>query len=212
MIHYGEAHDKAEALLNTEQAKSRSQVIYEATLADLQATGVLPAGAAGPVALTDDERFKAYTAAALSKFDAMTPARLARPLSLNDAGTRIVMAGFEGVQKPKIRLAEAVKVYLDGTQTKFNAADLAKQCELVRSALVEVMGQADPLIEDIDDDVADAFRNRMIKAGNATGTVRRRISTIRAVLTFVKKNNRLKDYTNPFVGITVMNKDGLKSS
>ena len=211
LTRYGVAHSKAEAILGKEVAKSRPQIIYEATLADLQTTGLVAAGvtAAGPVALTDDERFNAYTAAALSKFDAMTPVQLARPLSRNDAGTRIVMAGFEGVVKPKIRLAEAIKIYLNGRQNAFNASDLAKQCELVRSALAQIMEEVDPLIEDIDDDVADAFRNQMVRAGKATGTVRKRITTIRAVLTFVKKNKRMKEYTNPFVGIEITNIDGL---
>ena len=210
LTRYGVAHSKAEAILGREATKSRTQIIYEATLADLKAAGLLPkeAAAAGPVALTDDERFNAYTAAALSKFDVMTPAQLARPLSRNDTGTRIVMAGFGGVEKPKIRLVEAVKLYLDVRQTKSNAADLAKQCELVRSALSGVMGEADPLIEAIDDDAAEAFRDKMVKAGSASGTVRRRVATIRAVLTFVKKNKRLKDFINPFVGLEITNTDG----
>ena len=210
LIGYKDFHPKAEVMLAKERAKSRPQIIYEATLADLKAAGVLPkeVAAAGPVALTDDERFNAYSAAALSAFNAMTPAQLARPLSQSDAGTRIVMAGFAGVEKPKIRLSEAVKLYLDDTPTKFNVADLAKQCELVRSALVEVMGDANPLIEAIDDDAAEAFRDRMVKAGKATGTVKRRVGTIRAILTYVKTTKRLKEFINPFVGLRITNTDG----
>jgi hypothetical protein len=64
------------------------------------------------------------------------------------------------------------------------------------------------LIEDVDDAAAEAFRDRMVRAGSVSGTVRQRVSAIKAVLIFVKKNKQLKDFINPFVGLKIANTDG----
>lgn len=114
-----------------------------------------------------------------------------------------------GAERPPVTISNAVEAYLKDRELRSSYADLSKQVQLVASGLEDSMGQKDPAIHLIDEEVAYAYRDSLIAKGNSLGTVQRRVTTIKAVLNHGKKRFKLKDWDNPFNGLEMPEDDGL---
>jgi integrase len=79
----------------------------------------------------------------------------------------------------------------------------------VITALGEIVGKGDPPLDDLTLDVAEKFRQGMLGVGLAPNTVRRRITTIKAMLNCYIKDKRLtKEVDNNFNGLSVADPEG----
>ena len=210
---YPEAHRKAEALFNAAGATPREDIVYDRTMADLKAAGLVPHDAVRVDAVPDDYKAKqeAYNQAILTDFADPSRSRVDGPYGLGESKAgRLMVAQRFGVERPKHRLSQAKDHYLALRTTKANQSDLPKQCVLVVKALVAIVGVDDPGLDDLTLDVAEAFRQKMTDCGLAPATVRRRITTIKAMLTCYIKDKRLsKEIENNFKGLSVADPEGL---
>jgi integrase len=146
-------------------------------------------------------RHMAFIDAYLVEMKKLTPQQLSAPFANKPpktSGDMLLKAVLEGRERPPVLLREVVGAYLKdhGRQSSYN--DLAKQVELVISALEKVMGRANPPIQMIDRGAAYAFRDSLTAKGNAIGTIKRRIGTIKAILNHGEHRFDLPDWRNPF--------------
>ncbi len=208
---YPAAHERAEAVLRAAGAVPRETLVYEATLNDLKQAGLIDGSATEvpPIPIDYDAKFKKWTDAILEVAESQPESQLNGPLRRDNPVLRMAVAQFRGVKKPQATLSEAVEHYLSQKITTFNERDLRKQVGLVQKLLSEVSGTADPRLDEITLDVAEAFRERMLAAGNSPATVKRRITTIKAVLNRFIKDKRLKpEVENYFNGLEVRDVGG----
>lgn len=156
-------------------------------------------------------RFDAFTAAALAEADKLTLQQARAKFGEGKAATPselLAKAQHFGVERPPIPLSEAVKAYLRDREGRSNYPDIEKQVGLVVAALGEVLGKADPTIAAVDRTAAYAFRDSLTVKGNSLSTVRRRITTIKAVLNHAERRFDLPNWRNPFNGIELPEDDG----
>jgi integrase len=207
------AHAKFEALQVKAEGTQIDQIEWS-----IAHTAAVAHGLAGPetskIGPIDSEmeggRFNAFTNAALAEAAKLTPQSLNAPLANNPPTTafdQLLKAQLFGVQRPPILLSVIVEAYLKDRERRSSYADLAKQVKLVVDGLQEVMGRVDPPIQTINRETAYAFRDRLTAKGNAQGTVRRRITTIKAILNHGEKRFDLPDWRNPFNGLEMAQDD-----
>ena len=95
----------------------------------------------------------------------------------------------------------AVKHYLQDREGRSSYPDLVEQVGIATSTLEVTIGRSDPPVTEINRDAAYAFRDALSAKGNGLGTIRRRITTIKAVLNAADNRFDLPDWRNPFNGI-----------
>jgi len=189
----------------------RARHLFTATLNDLKQAGLIDGSATEvpPIPTDYDAKFNQWTDAILKVAETQPESQVNGPLRRDNPVLRMAVAQFRGVKKPQATLSEAVEHYLSQKITTFNERDLRKQVGLVQKLLSEVSGTADPRLDEITLDVAEAFRERMLAAGNSPATVKRRITTIKAVLNRFIKDKRLKpEVENYFNGLEVRDVGG----
>ncbi|WP_050931590.1 DUF6538 domain-containing protein [Aestuariivita boseongensis] len=189
---YERVHRDVEAEIDAARSIDPADAKHRATLQTLRKHDLVPplAKSLAPVTFAaDPEKFRKFTDAALRAPD--------REFD------QIIEAKFFGVQKPPVRLSKAVGAYLEEHKEADNERDLRKQTGLVVNLIKSITREADPIIDDINIDVAYSFRDTLRSKGLARGTIQRRINTIRAILNFAKKRFQLNGYENPFSGLEV---------
>ncbi len=209
-----EAHARFQAL----EAKASGQTIKQTQWDVLSAAavkhGLAPpdANKIGPVdAELEAGKFKALTEAILAEADALSPQQLAAKFANNpptNAFMELVRVKIYGVERPPIPLSDAVKMYLKDREGRRSYLDLVKQVELAVSGLEAAMDKPDPPIASIDRPATYAYRVSLTARDNGLGTVRRRITTIKAVLNAADKRFDLGGWRNPFNGIELPEDDG----
>ena len=198
---YREVHKRAEAILRKAAQKDVAEVRHQSTLEVLREAKLLEPGQKelSPVDFyRDNPLFNRFTDAALELGEQ----------GRWDEYDRLMEAQTKGLQKPRIKLSTAVEAYLAERSNRHNDKDLQKQTSLVSKHLCAVMSQIDPFVEDIDIDTAYGFRDAYRVEGKARSTIRRRIGTMKAVLTFAERRFELKAFKNPFNGLSVPSEDG----
>lgn len=208
-----EAHARFEALEAKAGSKTTAQAAWDVTLEAAVAYGLATADAAriGPVdAEREQGRFKAFTDAIITEAGKLSPqqrnAKFGTEPPVN-AALQLVKAKMRGVERPPVRLSEAVRVYLRDREARSTYPDLEKQVGLVVSGIEGVMGEADPVLTTIDRDTAYAYRDSLLAKGNSLGTVQRRITSIKAVLNAAGKRFDLRDWRNPFNAMGALEDD-----
>jgi hypothetical protein len=209
------AHGKFEELEAQSEGKTTTQAEWELLLRAAVAHGLANPDAAriGPVdAENEQARFKAFTDAILTEAANLTPqqrnAKFANKPATN-AALQMVKAQLHGVKRPPVKLSEAVRSYLKEREARTSYEDLEKQVGLVVSGLGNSMGQVDPALSSIDREAAHTYRDSLLAKGNSIGTVRRRITTIKAVLNAADKRFDLSDWRNPFNAMGLPEDDGM---
>jgi len=190
---YQQVHKDVEAQIAAARTIDPEMVDYEATVTTLRQRGLILGKPSdmGPVRFEDNpDQFIKYTDAALSA-------------KSDDEEDRILNAKFYGFQKPPVRLNEVKEAYLRDRADADNSKDLEKQTDLVCRLITEVTGDKNPALISIDIDVAYAFRDHMMSTGRAWGTVKRRISTMKAVVNFGIQRFSVVGYMNPFSSLSV---------
>jgi len=208
-------HARFEVLEAKAEGKETSQVEWEKLLDAAVTHGLARPDARkiGPIdSQMESGAFNSFTAAALVEAEKMTPQQLSAPFA-NDppksAFDLLARAQLFGVQRPPVPISKLVEAYLKDRELLSSYVDLSKQVHLVVAGLEDVMNKKDPAVHLIDEDVAFAYRDSLISRGNSLGTVRRRITTIKATLNHGKKRFKLKDWDNPFKGLEMPKDDGI---
>ncbi|MGH1417130.1 MAG: site-specific integrase [Pelagimonas sp.] len=209
-----EANAKFEALELQADGKTVMQSEWDVTLAAAVKNGLASVDATkiGPIdAELEQGKFKAFTQAILAEAEKLSPqqrdAKFANNPPTNPA-LQLVKAKFKGIERPPVSLSEAVKHYLQDREGRSSYPDLVKQVGIAISTLEVTMGRSDPPVTEIDRDAAYAFRDGLSAKGNGLGTIRRRITTIKAVLNAADKRFDLPNWRNPFNGINLPEDDG----
>ncbi len=208
---YPAAHERAEAALRAAGAIPRDRLVYDATLEDLKKARLIEQSVSdvAPVPIDYDAKYNQWTNAILAEAALQSNADMHGPLRMSNPVVRMAIAQHRGLQKPQATLAEAVDYYLSQKTTSFNEVDLTKQVGLVHKLVCEVTDKDNPTLSEIDLDVAESFRDRMLADGNSPATVKRRITTIKAILNLYIKDKRLKaELENVFSGMSVRDLDG----
>lgn len=209
-----DAHARFEALLAKAEAMTIEQIEWEKLHGTATDYGLAKpdTGRIGPVdSQLEAGRFAEFKAAALKEAEKLTPQQLNAPLANNQPPTAfdlLLKAQIVGVERPPVLLSAVVKAYLKDRERKASYDDISKQVALVVSGLEEAMGRSDSPLKAIDVEAAYAYRDSLINRGNAYGTVRRRITTIKAVLNHGKKRFGPAGWSNPFNGIELPQDDG----
>lgn len=209
-----EAHARFEALEAKASGQTTEQTRWDILLEAAVEYGLAPADAdkIGPIdAELEAGKFKAFTDAILAEADKMPPQQLAAKFANNpptNALMELLRAKVYGVERPPVPLSDAVKMYLKDREGRRSYPDLVKQVELAVSGLEAAMDKPDPPIASIDRTAAYAYRDSLTARGNGLGTVRRRITTIKAVLNAADKRFDLGGWRNPFNGIELPEDDG----
>jgi hypothetical protein len=100
---YPDAHLKAEALFNAAEASPRGDIVYERTMADLKAAGLVPRDAVevAPVPRDYAAKHEAYNQAILKAFDDPSHVRVDGPYGLGESQAgRLMVAQHFGIAKP----------------------------------------------------------------------------------------------------------------
>jgi integrase len=141
----------------------------------------------------------------VARADKMSPEEQAAPFSEAPADVLLMLKAMrDGVEKPELRLRDALAIYLDEKTDKFNFSDMLKQTTLAVGALEKIVGEKNPALIDITFDNAYAFRDHWIEAkGLTASTAQRRLNTIKAIFTFAIKRHQITGYHNPFAGVSV---------
>lgn len=208
------AHAKFEALQAKAEGVTTDQVQWDILIKAAVDHGLArpEESKIGPVDFQlEGGRFDAFTASILAEADKLTPQRLNVPFVNKPPLTPVEMltkAKLFGVERPPILLSAAVQNYLKNRERRSSYVDLEKQVNLSVSILEDAMNTKDPIITSIDDVAAYAFRDKLIAKGNSQGTLKRRITTIKAVLNSGKKRLGIKGWDNPFNGIEMPDDDG----
>lgn len=209
------AHGRFEALEAQAEGKTTTQAEWELLLRAAVAHDLAKPDAAriGPVdAETEQGRFQAFTDAILAEAAELTPQQRNSKFANNpatNAALQMVKAQLRGVERPPVKLSEAVRSYLKEREARTSYGDLEKQVGLVVSGLGSSMGQVDPALSSIDREAAHTYRESLLAKGNSIGTVRRRITTIKAVLNAADKRFDLSDWRNPFNAMGLPEDDGM---
>ncbi|WP_371156986.1 hypothetical protein [Jannaschia sp. 2305UL9-9] len=208
------ADARFEALRQKAEGKTSEQARWDLLRDAAVAHGLAAPDATkiGPVDhLLESGRFDAFTAAALAEADKLTPQQARAKFAEGKAATRfelLAKAQLFGVERPPLPLSEVAKAYLRDRESRSGYHDIEKQVGMVVTALGEVMGKSDPAITSIDRTAAYAFRDKLAARGNSLGTIRRRITTIRAVLNHAENRFDLPNWRNPFNRIELPEDDG----
>lgn len=196
-----EADTRFEALLAKAERATSGQLEWDTLRAAAVAHGLAAPNASqiGPVdSQLESGRFDAFTAAALSEADKLTPQRMSAACANSPPATAFDMLAkaqlFE-VERPPLLLSAVVEAYLRDRERRSSYRDLTKQANLVVVGLEEAIGRADPPVQSIDGQAAYACRDGLTAKGNASGTVQRRITTI---LNHAENRFDLPDWRNPF--------------
>lgn len=204
---YAVADQAAVAALIKAGAIPRDRLLYDQTMRDLKATGLVKPDAqqVDPIPNDYDSQWNKWTAAILAESGKLPQSVQNGPLRRdNNPALRMLLAQFNGVEPPRHSLSEAVDHYVKAKADGSNDRDLTKQVGLVVAVVRELTGKDDPTLEEITRDVAEQFRDTMLARGNKPATVKRRINTIRALVTLFITDKRLgKQLDNPFTGLKV---------
>lgn len=208
-------HAKFEAMQAKAEGRSTESVEWDMLLKAAVAHGLAEPNASkiGPVdSQLESGKFDAFTAAALAEAEKMTPqeanARFANKPPANPFSL-LADAQLFGVQRPDLVLSTVVNSYLKDRERKSSYDDLSKQVNLVVAGLEDAMDADDPPVRSINKEAAYAYRDALIAKGNAYGTLRRRVTTIKAVLNHGKDRFDITDWENPFVRLTMPDDDGV---
>lgn len=199
-------HARFEALEAKANRTSADQIEWDAMLAAAVAHGLARPGdiKVGPVPFEDGLRFRAFTDAALSEGEKLTPQQWTAPLANQPPATPhdlLLRAKIAGMERPPVPLSAVVAAYLKDREGRSSYDDLSKQTKLAVAGLVEAMGHPDPAITAIGREAAYAYRDSLTAKGNSQGTVKRRIGAIKAVLNHGERRFDLPEWRNPFNGI-----------
>lgn len=209
---YPAAHQAAEDILAKAGAVPRDLLIYELTLNDLKAAGLIGSNADRMEPIPDDydARRNDFTEAVLADAEKLPLAIQNGPLRLdNNPALRMLMAQIHGVAPPKHRLSEAAEHYLKMKSTKFNSDSIRKDVNWAQRRVQSATGQTDPALDEITLDVAEKVRDAMLVDGNAASSVRRRLNTIKAMLNlFIKAKRLQREIDNPFNGLDIPDPTG----
>lgn len=210
-----EADARFEALLAKAEGTTSEQARWD-LLRDAAVAHGLAAPDATKIGPVDHQlesgRFDAFTAAALAEADKLTPQQARAKFGEGKAVTAfelLAKAQLFGVERPPLPLSEVAKAYLRDRESRSGYHDIEKQVGMVVAALGEVVGKADPAITSINRTTAYAFRDKLAAKGNSLGTIRRRITTIRAVLNHAERRFDLPNWRNPFNRIELPEDDGV---
>jgi hypothetical protein len=208
------AHSKFEALLAKAENTTIDQVSWDILHSAAVAHGIARPDASriGPVdSNLEGGRFDAFTVAALAEADKLTPAQMSVPFAKKpppSAFDLLAKAQLFGMERPPMLLSTVVAAYLKDRENKASYNDIAKLTALVVKGLEAAMGQIDPPLTSINRESAYAYRDSLTAKGNSAGTVRRRITTIKAVLNHADKRFDIPDWRNPFNKMELPQDDG----
>lgn len=207
------ANERFEALEAAAHGNSAPQSEWDIVMAAATAHGLVGSDVAkiGPINAEEERgRFKAFTEAILSEAQKLTPQQRNAKFVNNpppNAAVLLTRAKIKGIERPPVSLSEAVKQYLKDREGRASITDLEKQVNLVVAGLEVTMGRKNPPITGIDRDAAYAYRDSLFAKGNSIGTIRRRVTTIKAVLNAADRRFDLVDWRNPFNGIELPQDD-----
>ncbi len=208
-----EANERFKALLAKAEGKTTDQVEWSILHKAAVAHGLVRPDASkiGPIdSDLEGGRFDAFTKAALEEAAKLTPQTLNTSFANKPPETAfglLAKAQMFGVERPPILLSAVVEAYLKDRERRSSYDDLSKQVKLVVEGLEQAMGRKDPPIQSINREAAYAYRDSLTAKGNAHGTVRRRITTIKAILNHGERRFDLPDWRNPFNGIEMAQDD-----
>jgi hypothetical protein len=177
---YDVVHNRIERELTSALEKSPEGVAYQATLKDLEKHSLIERGETtlSPYSAETDSEPNMRFASTLHKL-AVAKGGKAGPETWDKTGEleRLVTAQFKGLEKPRMTLREAQRVYIKAKRRKPTVARIDTDTKRVVEYLCSLMKKEDPFLWEIDREIARQFRDRMIEEGSSPATVMRRISS-----------------------------------
>lgn len=203
---HSKVHAEVERRLATLSSSAPELAEYEETIRLLRDARLVRRGAdrADPWDPGNLQQSLTLRHSVLSQANGMTEEELSRPL--NEAPIalrRVLRAAQVGVEKPDVRLRDALDLYLKEKTDEYNERRQRLDSERVVKALEEIVGEKNPALIDLTKDDAYAFRDHWIDLGNSPDTARRRLNTINAMVNLSIKRHDIRNFNNPFSGIEI---------
>ena len=211
---YSAAHSRFEAMEAKASATTVEQVEWEIAHGAAVRHGLAKPtdskiGPADP--MMEGGRFDAFTAAALTESDALTPTQAQVPFASKPPKTPfelLAKAQHRGIERPAVLLHTVVEACLKDKQRRSTYPDLEKQVWLAVRGLEEAIGKVNPPVVDLTIDDAYAYRDSLTAKGNSIATVKRRVSAIHAPLRNAIRRFGLTGWINPLSALEMPDDDG----
>lgn len=203
---YDRIHNRVELELSNALEKSPEEITYQATLKDLQKHSLIERGATEmqPFSSETDQETGTRSARVLQKL-ATTKGTKPNPDKWDESGEfeRLVTAQFGGLEKPRLTLREAQRIYIKAKRRKPTVARIDNDTKRVVDYLCRLMKKEDPFLWEIDREAARQFRDRMLEEGSSPATVMRRISSIKPVIQHIIREQLEEGLKNHFAELPV---------
>ncbi|MEP5760883.1 MAG: site-specific integrase [Litoreibacter sp.] len=203
---YDQVHRNVEIELNAAREKSPEAIAYQATLKDLQKHSLIENGATKVTAYSTETNEPTDIKAARVLHElAVSKGTKSNPDNWDDSGEfeRIVAAKFGGLEKPRITLREAQRIYIKAKRRKPTVARIDGDTKRVVSYLCDLMNKEDPFLWEIDREVTRQFRDKMLNEGSSPATVMRRISSIKPIIQHIIREQLEDGLRNHFAELPV---------